>query len=237
MSPADIPDILVILFLLLSSLASFISMYTPSTLLILDGVTCLVCWLYVLKLVTETKDYYISFLIRKSYIFVGRLFVSFGPLFIGFCMFALTVFCRYSTLFVSFHKTFISLFCVCYYNMTYEEFRTTERTNPISTVFFTTLVMLFTVCIYSGMLVSVFCSYMWNRRENKHKQELVDSLKVQCLSCNTKYNYSEGFKQSLKLSIHRHESEILENEDELDDHIIEVKYRTAIRDKINYLTE
>lgn len=93
--------------------------------LILDGVTCFIGWLYILKLNTENDDYHISFLIKKSYIFVGRLFVSFGPMFIGFCLFALTVFCRYSDLFVSFHKTFISIFCVCYYNMTYEEFRTT----------------------------------------------------------------------------------------------------------------
>lgn len=156
-------------FLIYSSFASLLDLYTVRYIVLLDGVTCFVSWLYILKLYTENDDYHISFLIKKSYIFVGRLFISFGPMFIGFCLFALTAFCRYTNLFVSFHKAFISLFCVCFYNMTYEEYRTTERTNPISSIFFTVLIMLFTICIYSGMLVSVFCSYMWNKRENKNK--------------------------------------------------------------------
>jgi hypothetical protein len=120
-----LPDLLIAFFLIYSSLAGLINLFTVRYMLILDGVTCFIGWLYILKLNTENDDYHISFLIKKSYIFVGRLFVSFGPMFIGFCLFALTVFCRYSDLFVSFHKTFISIFCVCYYNMTYEEFRTT----------------------------------------------------------------------------------------------------------------
>ena len=132
---------------------------------LMDGVTCFVSWPYFLKLFTRDDDYHISFLIKKSYIFVGRLFVSFGPLFIGFCLFAMTLFCRYSEIFVSFHKTFISLFCVSYYNMTYEDFKTTEKAGPISAIFFTTFVLLFTASIYSGLLVSVFCSYVWNKRD------------------------------------------------------------------------
>lgn len=123
--PSDTPDFLVAFFLLYSSIASFTNMFTLRYILIIDGVTCFIAWLYILKLHTESDAYHVSFLIRKSYILVGRLFVSFGPLFIGVCLFALTVFCRYTSIFNDFHKTFIALFSVCYYNMTYEEFRTT----------------------------------------------------------------------------------------------------------------
>lgn len=120
LGPSDIPDFIVIFFLFYSSFISFTNVFTPRFVLLLDGITCFVCWLYILKIYTENDDYHISFLIRKSYAYVGRLFVSFGPMFIGFCLFALTAFCRYSPLFTSFHKTLISIFCVCYYNMTYE---------------------------------------------------------------------------------------------------------------------
>jgi hypothetical protein len=117
--PSDAPDFLIAFFLLYTSIASLTNMFTLHYILILDGVTCFISWLYFLKLQTERDDYHLSMLIKKSYILVGRLFVSFGPMFIGFVLFALTAFCRYTNLFDDFHKSFISLFCVCYYNMTY----------------------------------------------------------------------------------------------------------------------
>ena len=61
--------------------------------------------------------------------------------------------------------------------------------------------MLFTVCIYSGMLVSAFCSYMWNQRDQKSKRELLQVLKIQCTNCQKKYTYDEGYQTSLKIAI------------------------------------
>lgn len=46
----DIPDGLVIFFLLFSSFASFVNLYTVRYILLIDGVTCLISWLYILKL-------------------------------------------------------------------------------------------------------------------------------------------------------------------------------------------
>lgn len=48
----DTPDFLVVFFLLYSSISSFTSMFTLHYILLLDGVTCFICWLYILKLYT-----------------------------------------------------------------------------------------------------------------------------------------------------------------------------------------
>jgi hypothetical protein len=201
--PSDIPDFLIAFFLVYTSVASFTNMFTLYYILILDGVTCFIAWLYFLKLQTDNDDFLISILIKKSYLFVGRMFISFGPLFMGFVVFACTAFSRYTNLFDSFHKSFISIFCVCYYNMVYEQYRTTERANPISSLFFTTLVMVFTICVYSGMLVSVFCSFMWNKREERLKEELLQSLKIECANCKARYNYAQGYKTAVKRSMRK----------------------------------
>jgi hypothetical protein len=80
------------------------------------------------------------------------------------------------------------------------------RANPISMIFFFSFVILFTICVYSGMLVSVFCSYVWNKRESKIKEDIVNNLKIQCSECNYKYKYVECLKlmkdpkRSLKMS-------------------------------------
>lgn len=80
------------------------------------------------------------------------------------------------------------------------------RANPISMIFFFSFVILFTICVYSGMLVSVFCSYVWNKREVQVKQQIVDNLKIQCSECNYKYKYVDCLKlmkdpkRSLKMS-------------------------------------
>ena len=56
------------------------------------------------------------------------------------------------------------------------------------------------------MLVSVFCSYVWNKREAQVKQQIVDNLKIQCSECNYKYKYVDCLKlmkdpkRSLKMS-------------------------------------
>jgi hypothetical protein len=153
-------------------------------LIMADGVGCLVAWLLVLKFLTkedgEGHDYHISFLIKKSYILVGRIFVSFGPIFIAFVLFAYIMFCREAWQFSSFRRTFLNLFYISYYNMTYESFIVTSRTNPISIIFFVSFVILFTMCVYSGMLVSVFCSYVWNKKESKVKEDIINNLKIQC---------------------------------------------------------
>jgi hypothetical protein len=73
-------------------------------------------------------------------------------------------------------------------------------------IFFFSFVILFTICVYSGMLVSVFCSYVWNKRESKIKEQIVNNLKIQCTECNHKYKYVDCLKilkdpkRSLKMS-------------------------------------
>ena len=161
---------------------------------ILDGIQCLIAWLLILKFLQKEDDYHISFLIKKSYSFVGRLFVSFGPIFIAFTLFGYTLFCREAWQFSTFRRTFLTLFYISYYNATYESFVVTSRANPIAMIFFFSFVILFTICVYSGMLVSVFCSYVWNKRESKVKQDIVNNLKIQCSECNYKYKYIDCVK-------------------------------------------
>ena len=67
-------------------------------------------------------------------------------------------------------------------------------------IFFITFVLLFTICIYSSMLVSVFCSYVWGKREEQIKQDIVANLKIQCSSCDHKYRYADRMKTKPKLS-------------------------------------
>jgi len=130
----------------------------------MDGLTCCSAWLCAVYFYTKDEDYKLSFLLTKSYVMIVRLFASFGPLLIAFSLFGYCVFARYSGQFSSFWRTFLSLFYICYYNMTYESAIVTSRSNPISMIFFITFVLIFTICIYSGMLVSVFCSYVWSKR-------------------------------------------------------------------------
>jgi len=88
-------------------------------LVIVDGIQCLIAWLLILKFLQKEDDYHISFLIRKSYVLVGRLFVSFGPIFIAFTLFAYALFCREAWQFSTYKRTVLNLFYICYYNMTY----------------------------------------------------------------------------------------------------------------------
>jgi hypothetical protein len=67
-------------------------------------------------------------------------------------------------------------------------------------IFFITFVLLFTICIYSSMLVSVFCSYVWGKREEQIKQDIVANLKIQCSSCDHKYKYADRSKLKPKVS-------------------------------------
>lgn len=166
----------------------------------LDGLTCCSAWLCALRFYTKEDDYKLSFLLTKSYGMIGRLFASFGPLLIAFSIFGYCVFSRYSGQFSSFWRTFTSLFYICYYNMTYESAIVTGRSNPISMIFFITFVLLFTICIYSSMLVSVFCSYVWGKREEQIKQDIVANLKIQCSSCDHKYRYADRSKLKPKVS-------------------------------------
>jgi hypothetical protein len=122
---------------------------------------------------------------------IGRLFASFGPLMMAFALFAYVVFSRYSGQFRTFWRTFLSLFYICYYNMTYESTIVTSRSNPISMIFFMTFVVVFTICIYSGMLVSVFCSYVWHKRELQIRSDIENNLRIQCSACDHKYKYSD----------------------------------------------
>jgi hypothetical protein len=131
---------------------------------IFDGITCCAAWLCSAKFYLKQDDYNMTFLLGKSYSMIGWIFASFGPVLIAFSLFGYVVFSRYSGQFSSFRRTFLSLFYICYYNMTYESAMVTSRANPISLIFFVVFVLLFTMCVYSGMLVSVFCSYVWRKR-------------------------------------------------------------------------
>ena len=93
---SDAPDVMLCVCLIYTGAFTIIRVLSVHHTVLMDGVTCFISWLYILRFLTRDDDYHISFLIKKSYIYVGRVFVSFGPVFIGFCLFALSVFCRYS---------------------------------------------------------------------------------------------------------------------------------------------
>ena len=158
---------------------------------LLDGIACFVAWLWLLKFISP-DDYHLAFLLRRSYLLVGKLFISFAPLFIAFAMLAYSIFARYSFHFSTLHRTLLSIYYICYYNMIYEQFVGTQRVNPLSAIFFVVLVLLFTIFIYSGMLVSVFCSYVWHKRELRMKEDMVDNLKIQCSACDHQYRVKDG---------------------------------------------
>lgn len=151
-------------FLVTTSILAFSEQIPFETVYMLDGITCCSAWICTIKFYLKDDDYNLSFLLGQCYAMIGRLFASFGPLLIAFALFAYVIFSRYSAQFSSFWRTFLSLFYICYYNMTYESAIVTGRSNPISMIFFMTFVTVFTICIYSGMLVSVFCSYVWRKR-------------------------------------------------------------------------
>ena len=101
-----------------------------------------------------------------------QMFTSLLPLLIAFALFAYCIFSRYSQQYSSFWRTLLGLFYICYYNFTYESAHANARSNPISIIFFITFVILFTICIYSGMLVSIFCAYVWGKREEQIKNHV-----------------------------------------------------------------
>lgn len=105
---------------LATSAALSFTKVTLTTQLISDGIACCLCWLWLLKIIPQKGIYHVSMLLGKSYVLVGRLFISFMPLFFGFAILAYCVFCRYAHQFSSFKQTLLSLFYICYYNMTYE---------------------------------------------------------------------------------------------------------------------
>ena len=147
-----------------TAILAFSNQIPFETVFMFDGLTCLACWLCAVRFYLRSDDYNLTFLLGQSYAMIGWLFASFGPLMIAFAMFGYVVFSRYSAQFSSLWRTFLSLFYICYYNMTYESAMVTSRANPISLIFFIVFVLLFTICVYSGMLVSVFCSYVWRKR-------------------------------------------------------------------------
>ena len=118
LTPIILPDMIVCFFLLYSGFVNFIQEFNVRVILILNGFACLSSWLWMLKFL-RNDDYHLSFLLKKSYLLAGRLFLSFIPLFISFGLLAYCCFARYSYLFDSFHRTLTSLFIVCYYNMNY----------------------------------------------------------------------------------------------------------------------
>lgn len=106
-------------FLVLTSILSFSEEVPFETVFMFDGIACCAAWLCTIKFYLREEDYNMSFLLGQSYAMIGRLFASFGPLLIAFSLFAYVVFSRYSGQFSSFWRTFLSLFYICYYNMTY----------------------------------------------------------------------------------------------------------------------
>jgi len=50
------------------------------------------------------------------------------------------------------------------------------------------------------MLVSVFCSYVWGKRELQIKADITNNLKIQCGSCDHKYKYTDRAKTNKKRS-------------------------------------
>jgi hypothetical protein len=183
-------EFLLFAILFTSSVLSFMDI-NINTQLILDGVACLLSWFWLLEVIPQRGIYHVSMLLGKSYLLVGRLFISFLPLFIGFAVLAYCLFCRYAHQFSSFKQTLLSLFYICYYNMTYEEIIVTARADPISSIFFFVFVLLFTFCIYSSMLVSVFCSFAWDRREQEMQKDILNNLKIKCSNCDFIYKYDE----------------------------------------------
>lgn len=100
-------------------------------------------------------------------------------------------------------------------------------------IFFITFVLLFTICIYSSMLVSVFCSYVWGKREEQIKQDIVANLKIQCSSCDHKYKYADRSKLKPKVSFNL--SEFLEIDWRSPDACL--KYKRVMAARIKRLRE
>lgn len=185
----------------ITAILAFTQTIVFEVIFILDGVVCCSAWICAIKFQTRDDDYKLSFLLGKSYKMIGCIFASFGPILIAFSLFGYCSFSRYSSQFSSLHRTFMSIFYICYYNMTYESMIVTARSPVISMIFFITLVLLFTMCMYGGMLVSVFCSYVWSKREAKIKLDIVNNLKIQCSNCEHKYKYIDRIKANPKKTI------------------------------------
>jgi hypothetical protein len=67
----------------------------------------------------------------------------------------------------------------------------TVRADPISTIFFFIFILLFTFSVYSSMLVSIFCSFAWDRREEEMQRDILNNLKIKCSNCDFVYKYEE----------------------------------------------
>ena len=159
--------------------------------LILDGVTCGLCWVWLPQVFPLTGRFNFTVLLGKSYLLIGRLFITFLPIFIGFSMLAYCMFSRLTDKYFTLKRSLLQLFYVSYYNMTYETFVTTERLSPLSSVFIFVFILLFTFTIYSSMLVTSFCAYAWDIREEQLIKDIKDNLVIQCSNCEYKFQYKE----------------------------------------------
>lgn len=81
------------------------------------------------------------------------------------------------------------------------------------------------------MLVSVFCSYVWGKREEQIKKDIEENLKIQCANCDHKYRYADSLKTNPKKSINM--SQLLHID--FDSPEQQQKYKEAIINKIIHL--
>lgn len=115
----DILDIAVYIVLWISPLYSIRTTNNVTINLIIDGLTCCLCWLWLPHVFPLTGRFNFAVILNKSYVLVGRLFIAFLPVFIGFSVMAYSIFARLTDKYFTFHRSVLQLFFVSYYNMTY----------------------------------------------------------------------------------------------------------------------
>lgn len=115
----DLLDIVMFIVLWLSTLYSMRKTNNITTNLIIDGLTCCLSWLWLPHVFPLTGRFNFSVILRQSYVLIGRLFLAFLPVFIGFSVMAYSIFARLTDKYFTFHRSILQLFYISYYNMTY----------------------------------------------------------------------------------------------------------------------
>ena len=118
----DIFDIGMFIVLFLATFYSLKTTHNITINMIIDGLCCCLSWLWLPHVFPLTGRFNFAVILKKSYILIGRLFLAFLPIFIGFSIMAYTIFSRLTDKYSTFHKSILQLFFICYYNMTYETY-------------------------------------------------------------------------------------------------------------------
>lgn len=115
----DVFDIGVFIVLFFSTMYSIRTTNNVTVNLIIDGLCCTLSWLWLPHVFPMTGRFNFAVILKRSYLLIGRLFLAFLPIFIGFSVMAYTIFSKLTDKYSTFHRSILQLFYICYYNMTY----------------------------------------------------------------------------------------------------------------------